>query len=365
MNTHEHLPEWAYEVAPCLKDSPYADAARTYVAAALALEKSPSNDLLKIITSFNIVHAKRHVEEQPDIDPTPYFSDSLIANAKLLEAGAKADCGIVYDTQKKDPVNSRDEKTAHHYGNLFSAFSKEDYLEEPLLLLRQRLERNGYLLEKLPEWRALDAGCGNGRYTVAMRNLGFKSVEGIDLSQINIDDAKRRLAEIDVDGVNYQQASALELPFADGEFDFVFSNGVLHHTPDCAKGVNEVLRVLKPGSCGFLKLVGRPGGLHWDHCEILRAALHDIEHSAAREVYVQLGVPANLCYLFLDHVFAPINILYTREEVRKMLEDAGAINIKWLERGADFDLTERTYQGEPYADVKYADGEHRFYFEKP
>lgn len=42
-------------------------------------------------------------------------------------------------------------------------------------------------------------------------------------------------------------ANAENLPFLDNTFDLVTSYGVLHHTPDTAKAVREVFRVLKPG----------------------------------------------------------------------------------------------------------------------
>ena len=37
------------------------------------------------------------------------------------------------------------------------------------------------------------------------------------------------------------------LPFEDAAFDLVYSNGVLHHTPNTARAIDEVFRVLKPG----------------------------------------------------------------------------------------------------------------------
>jgi ubiquinone/menaquinone biosynthesis C-methylase UbiE len=37
------------------------------------------------------------------------------------------------------------------------------------------------------------------------------------------------------------------LPFDDGSFDLVYSNGVLHHTPNTSAVVSEIRRVLRPG----------------------------------------------------------------------------------------------------------------------
>lgn len=358
------LPDWVTHDTPCLTDSPYAFEARIFIQAALKLKTSPSNALLKLLAAYNIVHEKRRLEEHPDEEPVAAFQTALMANAKMMDVAGQADCKVSYPHVEAPADEPRDQKTAQHYGNLFSAFDRDAYFEEPVTLLRQRLERNGYDLSKFSQWSALDAGCGNGRYTVGMRKLGMKSVVGIDLSEINIADAKNRMENSDLDGIAYQQATSLDLPFEDNTFDFVFSNGVLHHTPDCAKGVSEIVRVLKRSGVGFLKLIGQPGGIHWDHCEILRAALHDVDYAFAREVFTTMNVPPTLRYLFLDHVFAPINYRYTKAEVADMLEQAGAVNLRWLERGADFDLTERTYQGEPYADIKYGMGEHRFYFEK-
>ena len=43
------------------------------------------------------------------------------------------------------------------------------------------------------------------------------------------------------------ERDAESLPFETGTFDVVYSNGVLHHTPNTRAVVQEILRVLKPG----------------------------------------------------------------------------------------------------------------------
>ncbi len=37
------------------------------------------------------------------------------------------------------------------------------------------------------------------------------------------------------------------LPFPDASFDLVYSNGVLHHTPNTSQVIDEIFRVLRPG----------------------------------------------------------------------------------------------------------------------
>ena len=51
-------------------------------------------------------------------------------------------------------------------------------------------------------------------------------------------------------GLDSAVASIYELPFADASFDYVYSWGVLHHSPDLARSITELMRVLRPGG-GF------------------------------------------------------------------------------------------------------------------
>lgn len=50
------------------------------------------------------------------------------------------------------------------------------------------------------------------------------------------------------------QGTATDLPFEEGEFDAVFSYGVLHHIPDMKKSIREVARVLKEGGTAKIML---------------------------------------------------------------------------------------------------------------
>jgi SAM-dependent methyltransferase/uncharacterized protein YbaR (Trm112 family) len=84
--------------------------------------------------------------------------------------------------------------------------------------------------------RVLDAGCGPGRFTpIAARDA--QHVVGLDLGA-HVDRAARRCA--DLPNVDFVQGSVLAPPLQRGTFDFVFSIGVLHHTPDPRRGCLEL-----------------------------------------------------------------------------------------------------------------------------
>ncbi len=102
------------------------------------------------------------------------------------------------------------------------------------------------------EARVLDVGCGGGQvaHALAERHPGY-DLTGLDLSHDQVRRADRRT--VHADRVRFVQGSALELPFADGSFDAVYSIASLKHWPDIARGAAECARVLRPG--GLLCLV--------------------------------------------------------------------------------------------------------------
>jgi ubiquinone/menaquinone biosynthesis C-methylase UbiE len=56
---------------------------------------------------------------------------------------------------------------------------------------------------------------------------------------------------------------AESLPFDDRSFDVVYSNGVLHHTPNTAAVVREILRVLRPGGRAIVMLYAERSLHYW------------------------------------------------------------------------------------------------------
>ena len=94
--------------------------------------------------------------------------------------------------------------------------------------------------------RWIDIGCGNGAFTeLLVERCSPVEVQGIDPSEGQLAFARTRTASR---LANYCKGDAMALPFADGCFDAAVMALVLVFVSDPAKGVSEMVRVVRPGS---------------------------------------------------------------------------------------------------------------------
>lgn len=103
----------------------------------------------------------------------------------------------------------------------------------------------------------LEVGSGGGQLALGLaeRGIGLRVI-GVDLSGEQVARAGRRVSERSpavADRVRFQLGSALDLGFPDEHFDAVLSVGSIKHWADQAKGMAELVRVLRPG--GLLLVV--------------------------------------------------------------------------------------------------------------
>lgn len=100
--------------------------------------------------------------------------------------------------------------------------------------------------------RVLEIGCGNGADGVMFACSGA-SYTGVDLTTAATEATRRHFEVLGLKG-SFQLENAERLSFPDESFDFVYSHGVLHHTPNPARAFSEVYRVLKPGGQAVVML---------------------------------------------------------------------------------------------------------------
>src|SRR5438105_12300054 len=90
--------------------------------------------------------------------------------------------------------------------------------------------------------RVLEVGCGSGCDLLQFAKHGATAT-GVDITPTHVELARRRVGDL----ANVVEASALSLPFPQSSFDYVYSHGVLMHTDQPRKMVEEIFRVLRPG----------------------------------------------------------------------------------------------------------------------
>ena len=100
------------------------------------------------------------------------------------------------------------------------------------------------------ETRALDLGCGSGRWSIYLSSK-VKSIDAIDPSKAIFSAA--RLAN-DIPNIQFSQASVDNIPFDDETFDFGMSLGVLHHIPDTRDALNKFAKKIKPNGYALIYL---------------------------------------------------------------------------------------------------------------
>ena len=107
----------------------------------------------------------------------------------------------------------------------------------------QFIKKTGFGPDELRGKLILDAGVGAGRYADIASRWGA-NVVGVDLSYA-VETSNRNFA--DRPNVFIAQADIGRLPFAPASFDFIFSIGVLHHTPHTMRYFKSLVPLLKPG----------------------------------------------------------------------------------------------------------------------
>jgi len=113
--------------------------------------------------------------------------------------------------------------------------------------------KTGLTPEEVKGRLVLDAGVGTGRHAELLASWGARVV-GVDLSEA-VETARDNLARFP--NALVMQADIGALPFRPESFDFIYSIGVLHHTPDTRAYAEKLLRLLKPGG-GFCLWVYPP-----------------------------------------------------------------------------------------------------------
>ncbi len=159
--------------------------------------------------------------------------------------------------------------------------------------------------------RLLEVGCGMGTDLLQFAR-GGAICTGVDLTPRSIEISRRHFEVYGLPG-NFLLTDGERLPFPDNSFDVVYSNGVLHHTPDTAGAVSEVHRVLKPGGIAKVMLYYRHSLNYWGEMILHRGLLRgELLRGRSPEEIMSRWVE------YSEQEGRPLVKVYSRPQARKL-----------------------------------------------
>jgi SAM-dependent methyltransferase len=248
--------------------------------------------------------------------------------------------------------------TQEVYGRLWDALDAPSCAGDADRILAERFDRSGLDLATVAGKEVLDMGCGSGRFTLALARAGARRVIGVDLGRRSLETAGRMALEAGIANVEFVEADVLGLPYDDESFDFVFCNGVLHHTTDLERGLRELHRVLRRGAEAFLYLYG-DGGLFWYSRKRMGPIMKRIPQAYTMSVLDTIGMPPQR-FIFADNWYVPIERHTARVDLERLLTETGFSSFRKLTGGRATDLDSAEAMSHPEAAALWGDGEHRY-----
>ena len=165
--------------------------------------------------------------------------------------------------------------------------------------------------EKFRGARLLEVGCGMGTDLLQFSRGGARCV-GIDLTPRSIEITQHRFKLYGADGA-FMISDGENLPFRDESFDVVYSNGVLHHTPDTEGAIREVHRVLRPGGVAKVMLYHRNSLNYWFDIVVRRGLLRgEFLRGRSAEEIMSHAVE------YSEHGATPLVKVYGRKQARSL-----------------------------------------------
>jgi len=138
-----------------------------------------------------------------------------------------------------DKIEQEKVETAENFGWQWTHFTQEDKKYNEQFLGWIQPVKPEFFVDKI----VLEGGCGKGRHTSLAASWGAKEIIGIDLSA-SVETAFQATRKLP--NAHIVQADIYKLPFKK-VFDYAFSVGVLHHTPDPKKAFLSLASKVKKG----------------------------------------------------------------------------------------------------------------------
>lgn len=249
-------------------------------------------------------------------------------------------------------------RTAHGFDVGWTTTTAGERFQASQQIARERLDQIIAMLGG-EAWFAgkdiLDSGCGPGRYVDLLVRYSPRRIVALDQGPALVDALRARFKEQAL--VEVVRGTCEKLTFPDDSFDFVLSNGVIHHTSaDLRTMLTDHARVLRKGGAMFVMLVGK-GGLELKIWEFLRAFLYDVPIETMLDRFGKAISPLRLQGI-VDHMYGEY-----QQTDRAEFESWCAGLFMRIERVPGIpglDVTPEVYRDDPHFAARFGTGQLRY-----
>jgi ubiquinone/menaquinone biosynthesis C-methylase UbiE len=165
----------------------------------------------------------------------------------------------------------------------------------------------------------LEIGSGIGTDLAQFARHGA-SVTDVDLAATHLQLAEENFRLRGLRG-RFIHHDAESLPFSDHSFDLVYSNGVLHHTPNTALVVGEIYRVLRPGGRAIVMVYAENSWHYWRKLVWLFGVKEGLLEKVSMGEIMSRSVERSA------NEARPLVKVYTRSRARALFKDFGRVDI--------------------------------------
>ena len=211
----------------------------------------------------------------------------------LSFTNSKKNVGPFYTAiQKIAEKDSKNQNEPYQYIEFDNIFKKK---------IKKKLKKKSQIL---------DAGCGYfGGFLPYIRRQKFNNLHACDINPNTITNLKKNYKFI-----NVKKGSCLKLPYANNSFDLVVCYGVIHHTHNYSKAIEELSRVLKKNGTLFLGVYAFYNSFFEYLIRIFRVSGKIISYQIFDKI-AKLWPLFNR--FFMDHAYVPILYLIYKEQIIK------------------------------------------------
>jgi SAM-dependent methyltransferase/uncharacterized protein YbaR (Trm112 family) len=194
------------------------------------------------------------------------FCDAVVVFAEEMQSylpDLPESLAVALEIRIRQGHDSLDHSFDHTRASFSAEWSRVDAKDsawgrDPKERLQEFLTRLDVSEKEIEGKKILDAGCGHGEIELGLANFAVE-IFAVDLS-FSVDELRTRLDRRAIGGgaiVHLVQANLFDLPIARSSVDYVFSDGVLHHTPNTERGFESIASALREGGKCFIMVYSR------------------------------------------------------------------------------------------------------------